>query len=204
MVAARVLGFEPGSVPHLAHAAAHRNRPVDLSDVDLAGVSIEDVARPHEYDFHYSESEDGILPVPLAKQGLKGIYYHKFDLSMCTYCSGVNGLMLSAIRSAWKGEPWEDVEVLTGKSMKPTPGMKKTILLGKCIYQAHKHNPHIQEMIPVKGCPPDPRDMLAALHQAGIDADPGLFENIDQLPGFFMGAYQDKPEYDEGFYRIEE
>ena len=204
MVGASVLGFDPGSVPHLAHAAAHRNRPLDLSDIELVGEPIEEVARHHEYDFYYSESEDGIMPVPLAKQGLKGIYYHKFDLSMCTYCSGINGLMLSAIRFAWKGEPWEDVEVLTGKSMQPTPGMKKTILLGKCIYQAHKDNPDIQEMIPVKGCPPKPADMLAALHQAGIEADPGLFENIDQMPGFFMAAYKDKPEYEEAFYRIEE
>ncbi|MGD9369875.1 MAG: hypothetical protein PVF14_00505 [Desulfobacterales bacterium] len=72
---------------------------------------------------------------------------------MCTHCSLVNGLMLSAIQFAWKGEPWGDVEILTGKSMQPTPGKKKTILLGKCIYQAHKDNPSIHEMIPVKGCP---------------------------------------------------
>jgi hypothetical protein len=202
MVAARILGYEPERVPHLVHAAEHRNRPLDISDIDLIGERIEDVARRHEFDFHYSQAEDGIMPIPLAKQGLKGVYYHKFDLSMCTYCSGVNGLMLSAIRFAWKGEPWDKVEVLTGKYMKPTPGMNKTILLGKCIYQAHKDNPDIQEAIPVKGCPPKPADMLAALHQAGIDADPGLFENIDQMPGFLMGAYKDKPEYEEAFFKI--
>jgi uncharacterized protein (DUF362 family) len=202
MVAARILGYEPESVPHLVHAAAHRNRSLDFSDVDLIGERIEDVARFHQHDFQYSQTEDGIMPVPLAKEGLKGVYYHKFDLSMCTYCTGVNGLMLSAIRFAWKGDPWENVEVLTGKSMKPTPGMKKTILLGKCIYQAHKDNPDIQEAIPVKGCPPKPQDMLAALHQAGIEADPGLFENIEQMPGFFMSRYKDKPEYEEAFYQI--
>ena len=64
------------------------------------------------------------------------------------------------------------MEVLTGKMMQPTPGKKKTILLGKCIYQAHKENPDINEAIPVKGCPPKPDDILKALHQAGIQADP--------------------------------
>ena len=49
---------------------------------------------PHEYDFEYSETEEVLLPTPLVKQGLKGVFYHKYDLSMCTYCSGVNGLML--------------------------------------------------------------------------------------------------------------
>ena len=202
MVGARVLGYAPEQVPHLVHAAKNRSRPLDLSDVEVIGEQIEDVARYHEYDFKYSETEDGIMPVPMAKQGLKGLYYQKFDLSMCTYCSGINGLMLSAIRFAWKGNPWDKVEVLTGKSMKPTAGMKKTILMGKCIYQAHKENPDIQEMIPVKGCPPKPQDMLNALHKAGINADPGLFENIDKMPGFFMRRFEGKSEYDEAFFQV--
>ncbi len=142
------------------------------------------------------------MPTPMVKQGLKGIYYRKYDLSMCTYCSGVNGLMLSAIRFAWKNEPWDDVEILTGKSMRPRAGKKKTILMGKCIYQAHKDNPIINEAIPIKGCPPKPADMLKALHKAGIEADPELFENIEALPGFYMGKYQGNPEYDEEFFRV--
>jgi uncharacterized protein (DUF362 family) len=202
LVGARLLGYRPNQVPHLVHAANHRNRPLDLSDIQLVGVPIEDVTRHHEYDFGYSETEDAILPTPMVKQGLKGIYYRKYDLSMCTYCSGVNGLMLSAIRFAWKNEPWDDVEILTGKSMHPTAGKKKTILMGKCIYQAHKDNPIINEAIPIKGCPPKPADMLKALHKAGIEADSGLFENIEALPGFYMGKYQGKPEYDEEFFRV--
>jgi len=202
LVGAKILGFAPHQVPHLMHAAEHRNRRWDFSDIDIVGERIDNVVRPHEYDFEYGETKDAILPIPLVKQGLKGVFYHKYDLSMCTYCSIVNGLMLSAIRFAWKGEPWDDVEILTGKSMQPTPGKKKTILLGKCIYQAHKDNPSIQEMIPIKGCPPKPKDMLQALHKAGIEADPGLFDNLEQLPGFYMSRYQDKPEYDEGFFQI--
>ena len=200
---AAILGYSPDQVPHLEHAAEHRNRPLDLSDIEVVGARIEDVKKHHRYDFEYSQTDEAILPTPLVKQGIKGVFYHKFDLSMCTYCSGVNGLMISAIRYAWKGEPWDDVEILTGKSMQPTPGKKKTILLGKCIYQAHKDNPDIGEAIPIKGCPPKPADMLKALQKAGIEADPGLFENIEALPGFYMGRYQDKPEYDEVFFRVE-
>ena len=33
--------------------------------------------------------------------------------------------------------------------------MHLTILLGKCMYQAHKENPDINAMIAVKGCPPN-------------------------------------------------
>jgi uncharacterized protein (DUF362 family) len=202
MIGAKLLGYEPHQVPHLVHAANNCHRLLDLADIKVVGEAIEDVAQFHEYDFQYSETDEGIMPVPLAKQGIKGVYYHKYDLSLCTYCAGANGLMVAAIRYAWKGEPWDKVEVLTGKAMQATPGMKKTILLGKCIYQVHKDNPDIQEMIAIKGCPPKPQSMVKALHQAGIDADPSLFENMDQLPGLLMSRYESKPEYDERFFQV--
>jgi uncharacterized protein (DUF362 family) len=202
LVGAHVLGHDPASVPHLAHAAANHGRPADLSGIEVVGETIEDVARYHEFNFEYTDETGGYLPTALARQGISGISYRKYDSSMCTYCSGVNGVVLTAIRYAWKGKPFDDVEVLTGKMMQPTPGKKKTILLGKCMYQAHRDNPDLNEMIPVKGCPPRPDDILKALHRAGIEADPALFENIDQLVGFYMARYQDKPEFDEAFFRV--
>jgi uncharacterized protein (DUF362 family) len=202
MVGSSLLGHEPQNVPHLVHAARNHRRPYDLSDIEIRGEDIARLSQFHEYDFQYSETEDGMLPMPLAKQGLKGVFYRKYDLSMCTYCSAMNGIMLSAIRYAWKGEPWDDIEILTGKSMQPTPGMKKTILLGKCMYQAHKDNPDIREMIAVKGCPPSADSMLKALQKAGIDADPGLFEHIEELPAFFFNRYKDRPEFDESFFQV--
>ena len=202
MVGAKVLGYEPAAVPHLVHAAQNQGRPLDLSDIELKGETLSEVASFHEYDFAYVENENGTMPVPLAKEGLKGLTYHKYDLSMCTYCSGINGLMLTAIRNAWKGQPWDEIEVLTGKMMKPTPGKKKTILIGKCIYQANKNHPDIREMIAIKGCPPKMEDLVKALHQAGIEANPALFENYDQLPGFFLQRYQGKAEFDESFFRV--
>ncbi len=203
LVGARLLGHDPANVPHLAHAAGNHSRGMDLNDVEVVGEAIDTMAAFHEYDFKYSDNEEACLPAPLAKQGIKGVFYRKYDTSMCTYCSGVNGIMLTAIRYAWKGEAFDDVEVLTGKKMAPTPGKQKTILLGKCMYQAHKENPDINEMIAIKGCPPKPAEIVKALHKAGIEADPGLFENIEQLPGFFMGKYADKPEFDEAFFKAD-
>ncbi|NOY69598.1 MAG: DUF362 domain-containing protein [Deltaproteobacteria bacterium] len=203
MVGANVLGYRADEVPHLVHAAKNHARPTDLSDIEVVGEKIEDVASVHEYDFAYSDEKDGNMPAPLAKQGIKGLFYRKYDTTMCTYCSGLNGLVLSAIRFAWKGEPWDGVEILTGKRLKPTPGMKKTILLGRCMYNANKDNPDINEMIAIKGCPPNPKDIVDALNKAGIAADHGLFDQADTLPGFFMDRYKDKPEFDESFFRVE-
>ena len=112
--------------------------------------------------------------------------------------------MLSAIRKAWKGAPWDGVEVLTGKSMQPSPGMRKTILVGRCMYRAHKNHPAIHELIAVKGCPPQPQELLGALRRAGIEADAGWFDKMDRLPGLFMARYAGRPEFKEEHFRARE
>jgi uncharacterized protein (DUF362 family) len=200
MVGAKVLGHEPSEVLHLVHLAEERKRPIDLSDVEVLGERIEDIALFHEYSFPYTE--DNSLPLALAKIGIKGLYYRKYDLTLCSYCSRLNALIFPAILKAWKGEPWDEVEVLTGKVMKPSKGKNKTILLGKCIYQANKDNPDIKELIAVKGCPPKLKDIVKAFHRAGIEVDPALFENIDANIDSFMKRYKGKPEFDEDFFRI--
>jgi len=200
MVGAKVLGYEPSEVPYLVHAAGNRNRPCDLSDVEIVGEKIEDVASPHRYTFPYNKVDT--LPLPMEKMGIKGLSYRKYDLTLCTYCSAINGVVLAAVAGAWKGKPWDDVEVLTGKSMAPTPGMKKTILFGKCMYQRHKDNPDIQEMIAIKGCPPQPRSIVEAFHRAGIEINPGIIENADAAPGFFMSRYEGKPEFEAAHFIV--
>jgi len=199
LAGAEILGHKPSEVPYLVHAARKRNRSLDLKEVELVGEDLEKVAFYHESTFPYSGDT---LPLPMAKMGIKGLSYRKYDLTMCTYCSTLNGVVLAAIAAAWKGRPWDDVEVLTGKSMEPTPGMKKTILFGKCMYLKHKDNPNIQEMIPIKSCPPKPDAVIKAFHQAGIEIDPSIIENADAFPGFFMKKYAGKTEFEEKHFTI--
>ena len=200
MVGAMVLGYEPGEVDHFVHAAGIRGRPLDLSDVEVKGEPIENVASRHEYKFDYNE--DNSLPLPMEMMGIKGLSYYKYDLSLCTYCSALTGTILVAIAKAWKGESWEDVEILSGKSMKPRPGNKKTILFGKCMYKANKDNPHIREMIAIKGCPPNPGSIFRALDRAGIKVDQAVFDNMDKMPGKLSKRYVNRPEFDESFYEV--
>jgi len=201
MVGAKILGFDPAAVPHLVHAANKRQRPLDLSDIQIAGEPIESAAKPHRYDFEYNE--DKTLPLPMDQMGIQGLSYYKYDLSLCTYCSGMTSTILAAVAKAWKGEPWNDIEILSGKVMKPAAGKKKTILFGKCMYQAHKNNPDIQEVIPIKGCPPKPEKVCDALQKTGIDVDRSIFENLDLIPGKFLKRYKGRPEFDEGLFKIE-
>jgi len=200
-VGATILGFQPAQVPHLVYAAKDRGRTLDLSDLEIVGEKIEDVAMSLEYTFTYDET--GSLPAPMAKMGIKGLAYPKYDLSLCTYCSGLTGVVLTAIAHAWKGKPWDDVEILTGKVMKPTPGRKHTILLGKCMYEANKDNPDIKNMIAVKTCPPAPDAVVKALHKAGVDVDPAILMGRDKIVGSYIKRYEGKPEFDESLFTID-
>ncbi|HOD13769.1 MAG TPA: DUF362 domain-containing protein [Spirochaetota bacterium] len=201
MVGAKVLGHEPATVPAMVHAARTWNRPADLSDIEVKGEPIESVASFHEYDFPYNK--DKTLHLKMEKMGVKGLSYRKYDDTMCTYCSVINGALLMAIMFAWKGQPWDDIEILSGKKMQPTPGKKKTILLGQCMFNLHKNNPVINEMLPIKGCPPKFDDTIEVLHNAGIQVEPAIFNNIEMGLSYFMSKYQGKPEFDESFFRVD-
>lgn len=140
----------------------------------------------------------------MAKKGMKGLFYRKYDSTMCTYCSGINGMVLSAINMAWDKKDFGHVEVLTGKKMAPAKGMEATVLLGKCMYQAHKNNPDIKQMIAVKGCPPALDDITAAFEKAGIPIEKSVFENADLVPGFFMKKVKGDLRFDDSFFRVKE
>ena len=200
LVGANLLGRDPADIPHLARAAAIRKRPTDLSDLKVVGEKIQDVAQFHEHAFLFNE--DGSLPAPMEKMGIQGLSYYAYDSTLCTYCSPLNGVLLSAIAKAWRGKPWDDVEVLTGKRMQPRPGKKKTILLGKCMCDLHGNNPRIREKILVKGCPPPKKLVVKAFHQAGIMIDPAIIDALEAAPGNFMRRYKEKPGFEEALYTV--
>jgi hypothetical protein len=199
-VGAKVLGYDPSEIPYLVHAAHDFRRTIDLSDVEVVGEKIEAVASRHEYAFPYTE--DGSLPKPMERMGIKGLAYRKYDNTICTYCSQLSTVILTAIARAWREEPWDEIEVLTGKVMKPTPGKRKTVLIGNCMVQANRDDANIKEMIAAKGCPPDLKGVLEALHRAGIEASPAFFKDMDMSGGYFMKKYEGKPEFEESFFKI--
>ncbi len=200
MVGAKLLGYDPAQVPYIVHAARQHNRSTDMADIDVVGESLESTAKSHQYDFEYNAAKT--LPKPMEMMGIRGLSYYKYDLSLCTYCSGITSTIMAAIAKAWKGEPWDDVEILSGKVMKPAAGKKKTILFGKCMYQAHKDDPEIKEMIAIKGCPPKPETVYQALQKAGMEVDRTIFDNLDLVPGKFLKRYQNRPEFDESFFNV--
>jgi hypothetical protein len=183
----------------VAAASFHNMRIAPTTTVCCKEESTMDVSAHHEHLFSYNE--ENTLPLPFEKMGIKGLSFPKVDISTCTYCSLVSGPIVMSFAQAWKGEPWSEAEILTGKVMGPTPDKKKTILLGKCIYEKNKNHPDIEEMIAIKECPPQPKNIVKAFHRAGIEINPAVLEHLQDYPGLAMKKYRGKPEFDESFFR---
>ena len=201
MVGAKVLGYDPCDISYLVQAAADQKLLIDFSEIAVLGEKVEDVAAFHKYTFPYNK--DNTLPLNMEKMGIKGLKFHKYDSTLCTYCSPLIGMLLTIIAMSYKGEPYNDVEFLTGKRLKPSLDMKKSILVGQCMCALNKDHKGLQEIVKIKGCPPKPEEAALALKGIGIDVDPSFFSNFEMQGAFMMERYKNKPEFDESYYKIE-
>ncbi len=201
MVGARLLGYAPADIGYLARAANKKGRPADLSGITVLGEDLEAASAFHHYTFPYNE--DDTLPLGMEKMGISGVQFHKYDTTLCTYCSPLIGMLLTLIAMSWKGKPYDNVEFLTGKRLVPTPGMKKSILVGQCMCARNKDYNGDNEIVRITGCPPDPEKAAAALKGIGIDIDPAVLTDFSSTGAFFLSRFKDKPEFDESFYRID-
>jgi len=203
LTAAAILGYTADRVPHLMLAAKRRNRPADLTDIRLLGEPLHRVTHPMAYDFEYIRDEAGnVLPKALLREEIRGISFRKYDTTLCTYCSALSGLLLTAIREADRHSPFDSVEILTGKAMEPTPGKKKTILLGKCMVQKNRRHPAIRESFQVKSCPPRPAEIAAAFSGAGIPTVSEQFADPGRYLSLFDVRYRDNPDFDASFFQV--
>ncbi|RLC22815.1 MAG: DUF362 domain-containing protein, partial [Deltaproteobacteria bacterium] len=172
----------------------------DLIGIEVLGEKIEDVAAFHKDSFPYNE--DNTLPASMEKMGIKGLRFHKYDSTLCTYCSPLIGKLLTIIAMSYKGKPFDEVEFLTGKRLRPTLNMKKSILVGQCMCALNKNHDGPQEIVKIEGCPPRPEEAALALKSIGIDIDPSFFTNLEMEGAFFMKRFKDNPEFDESYYTI--
>ena len=201
IIGAKLLDIEPFDVPHLVQAAEDRDRSTSISEIEVVGEKIEDVASHHDWEFIYNEAGD--LPLPFYRRQFKGLKYKRYDTSMCTYCSAINGLMLVLLKNAWNGDTFGGIEFLTGKIMEPSSGMNKTILVGQCQYNKNKDHPNINELVPIRGCPPSMEDIKNAFETCGIKVNPLIFQGGGEDVGgaIFLQKYKGKSEFEESFYK---
>jgi uncharacterized protein (DUF362 family) len=194
-VGAALAGLDPSDIPHIKAYADRHSRSLDLEQWRLRGTPLAALARPLKWDNRWREDNTG--PRAWQRMGIQGISIPKYDKTLCTGCSGLYSPVLVMVMSANQSVPFNEIEILTGKAMKPSGKARSTILLGNCMIKANRKDKNIREAVFVKGCPPTMDSIQEAMERCGIHPDMGYYKIHRRS---LMERYEGKEEFDEGFF----
>lgn len=197
IVGAHLAGLDPANIPHIKEYAERNGRSLSVGDLDIKGAKIHELSHPLRWDSIWREDNSG--PKLWDKQGISGICVPKYDKTLCTGCSNMYSPMLLMIMSAYQGKPFDNIEVLTGKCMKPSGKSDKTILFGNCMIKANRKDPRIKEAILAKGCSPSFEEIVKALKQCDIHVDIGKYQEFRHS---IVDRYQGKEEFDKNLFYL--
>jgi len=195
-VGAAVLGHDPARIRHLTSLARRRGRRVDLSRLDIHGLSWNEVKFDAAADWEWLPDDSG--PLAFARQGVTGFRLPNHDHTLCTGCTLVYNPALMFILSANQGQDMGSAELLTGKEMAADGSAEVTFLLGDCCVAHNQKNDRIKRRVEIAGCPPRVADTAEALIQNGIPARPEAFarfmarmvERYGEDPAFEMAHFR--------------
>jgi uncharacterized protein (DUF362 family) len=190
-----IAGFEPMAVDHIALYAKRHNRSLNVDSFTVKGCDLAEFKKPLKWDFRWREDNTG--PKNWEKLGISGISIPKYDQTICTGCSSMFNPLLMLFTSAYKGEPFEGIEVLSGKKMNPSQGFNKTVLFGNCMIRKNRRDPNIKEAVYIRGCPVTMEEIIGQLGKMGINAD---IEFFTQFRESLAKRYDGNPDFDPGHY----
>ncbi|MEE8374176.1 MAG: hypothetical protein V3R87_10690 [Dehalococcoidia bacterium] len=167
------------------------------------GVDLQAISKEHGWAQQMSESGD--MPLALAMTGITGFRFPEADSSLCTYCAdAIVCVPMATMMATNPDKRFDDVEVLHGKRLEPTPGYKHTLLVGACQVKKNRNNPLINHCVMIDGCPPEMERLPAACKEVGIDLPEDILETYARSPEIFhMSRYVGRPEFDDGFFNIQ-
>ncbi|WP_018086914.1 DUF362 domain-containing protein [Desulfurispora thermophila] len=198
VVGAALLGYRAAEVEHLAYFARRNGGSLDINDIEVRGEPLAENIHPLEYDWEWTAENTG--PLGYAKRGIKGLAVRKYDSTMCTGCSMLFNPVLVMLMAAFKGEPFPNVEVISGKVQLASPGFDYTVLFGMCPYKLNKDNPHIKQAIAIKGCPPDLQEFVEAMREIGVPCD---YKDYVQYRHYIFHRYKAEDGFDLGLFKID-
>lgn len=199
VVGSEIMGYPVEDVPHLKYFADMHGRSYSLEDIEVAGEAVEKHRRYVDYDFEWTPDNTG--PAGFEKRGITGLALRKYDNTLCTGCSISFTPMIMLLMSAFRGEPFPGMEVLSGKQQTASPGFEKTVLFGKCACDLNKDHPNIKKAIGVKGCPPRLEDFTAALKEEGMDC---RMEEYVKYRHYLYDRYKGKAGFEPGLFEEQE
>ncbi len=195
LAGAALAGFDPKEIPHIRLCAERLGRASDLEAPLPEGGAAASLVRRLKWDNTWRADDTG--PRAWDRLGIQGVRLPKYDATLCTGCSGLYNPVLVLVMAAYRGQPFDEIEILTGKAAAPSGHANKTLLLGNCMIKANRDSPDIREAVLVEGCPPDLESLMDAMRSCGIEADEAALKAFrHSLPS----RYEGRPEFDEEFF----
>jgi Ni,Fe-hydrogenase III small subunit len=196
MVAAKTMGFDSQDITHFVEYGKRHNTSLNLQDYEIRGEELENHIKPLKWDWGWTKENTG--PAIFEKFGVTGTAVPKYDETLCSGCSPFANMVNILVLSALEGKPLPRIEILNGKRMQARPGYDTTVLIGNCIIKANRENVNIRKAIEVKGCPPDPTDVISALREAALHVSESAYwgymkqqgEKYDNQDGYSWDFYQ--------------
>ncbi len=199
LVGAELMDYRIDDIAHLKNAKEFAGRDLSIDNIEIVGEDINKHRQFLDYDFEWTAENTG--PLGFEKKGITGLAIRKYDNTLCTGCSITFTPIVVLAMSAFTGEPFPGIELVTGSIQKASPWFEKTVLYGKCACQANKNNPNIKEKIEIKGCPPDLEEYIAKMNEVGIDCNKKAYAGYRQYlvdrykkeDGFVPDFYKEQP-----------
>lgn len=197
VVGSQILGYPAEEIVHINDYARRKGLPLDGSNIEIVGESLESVKTPLEWDWEWSADNAG--PIGMQKMGITGLSCPKPDVTLCSGCTYLNNLLMILLIGAFDGNPFKNVEFLSGKVMQASGGYDKTFLFGNCIIRANRKNTKMKEGVKIKGCPPTVEEIIGKLNEHGIPADLDAYVKYRQK---IFDRYTGKPGFDESHFTV--
>ncbi len=157
-VATSIMGFNPQEIPHVKMASDLGNGPIELSQIDLVGESIESVKAPFEPSpsgFAIYEHACRLIDIPAGQ--ILG-YYTNHWCSMCTM-NFVGSLW--ALRDDCGINYKQKLFIVSDQAELPDHYEGQLVLYGNC-QARNKAKLQDDEYIFIKGCPPSQLSVYSA------------------------------------------
>ncbi len=196
IVGAEIMDYRADDIPHLRNAAEFAGRSCVLEDIEIKGEKIQKHRQFLDYDFEWTPENTG--PMGFKKKGITGLAIRKYDNTLCTGCSITFTPIVVLAMSAFKGEPFPGVELVTGKVQEASPGFEKTVLYGQCACHKNKDNPNIKKKIEVKGCPPDLNEYIEKIEAEGIPCNK---KDYAGYRNYLVSRYKEEDGFDPGHFK---
>jgi uncharacterized protein (DUF362 family) len=196
-VGAALAGIDPSKVAYIKEHADRHGRALGLDSFDLRGTPVQELKKTLKWDNTWREDDTG--PKAWDRIGIRGVSFPKYDKTLCTGCSGLYGPVLAMLMASYKGTPFDEIEILTGKTMKPSGKAKKTFLLGNCMIKKNRKDPGIRQAMLVKGCPPSVEEVHRGMKACGFEANLDIYRMFRES---LMERYKGKEEFDEALFHF--